>query len=81
VPFIAHPPAINGADRDEAAYRAIEPHLALLIHDASGSGWRETEVAAAMVAFALDRTIEAAGPQAVEQFLSAMLARLRRADC
>ena len=71
---------MDGVDRDEAAYRAIEPHLALLIQDASGSGLSEIEVAAAMVAFGLDLAIEAAGPRAAEQFLSAMMSRLRRED-
>ena len=54
--------------------------LALLIQVASGSGWSETEVAAVVVAFGLDRAIEAAGVQAAERFLSAMLSRLRRED-
>ena len=74
----APPGTVDGGNRDEDAYRALEPVFSVLTQEAVDAGWTEAEVIVAIVGFALDRAIEAAGPQAAEHFLAAMQVRLRQ---
>jgi len=77
---IGSPPSgtMNGGNRDEDAFRAIEPHLVAVAEDAVAAGWQDIEAIAVMVGVALDRAIEGAGVKGAEDFLLAALEQLRR---
>ncbi|UZO91810.1 hypothetical protein [Roseomonas mucosa] len=55
--------AMSDARDDECAV-ALEPHLATLLRRAVGVGWHPAEVLAAMVAWAVQGTLDGAGPEA-----------------
>lgn len=57
-------------DRDEAAYRAVEPALTALMQAGINAGWHPAEITTAALSFITEVMIDGAGPAAAQDALS-----------
>jgi hypothetical protein len=74
---IAPPPAGSmwNDDRDQEAFKALEPHIAIIAQTAIDAGWHEADIIGAL---AMDRAVAGAGDGAAEEFLSAARHRIHQ---